>query len=165
MIRAHTLKASRQIRENRLSHGGPVRPVGREARPAPLVPKALGEMLYSKKPAKSSKHMGLIAGIGCLICHQPALVHHVDICTPKNMGPKVSDYITAPLCPGHHTDLPADSAHGGKVEGGERGFWKMHQIDIGAWIIATLREFYSGANKHALAAIEAIETQRAQERA
>lgn len=101
--------------------------------------------------------MGRVAALGCIICQAPAQFHHVDICTPKNMGPKVSDYIGAPLCDPHHDGNVHDSAHG---YGGERAFWRRHQIDIGGFILATLTQWYPEPDEHVAAAIAAIEKQR-----
>ena len=99
--------------------------------------------------------MARVAGLGCWICGSPAQAHHVDILTPKKMGPKVSDMLVAPLCPTHHTGDQNDCAHNG-----EREFWPRHGIDIGAKITSLLVRWYYGRNPDALAAIEAIEAQR-----
>lgn len=128
-------------------------------RPAPLVPKATGAAARGyKEPAKDQAHMARIAALGCLICGQPAHAHHVDIVLPKKLGPKVTDYATAPLCPDHHLNNKQDCAHG---YGGEREFWARHRIDIAAWIVRTLTKWYPpGTNPKADAAIDAINTHR-----
>ena len=106
-------------------------------REKPIVPKALGKSAPAyKRIARDQDHMARIAALGCLICGRPAQFHHVDVCTPKNAGPKVSDYIGAPLCPAHHLDDQHDSAHG---YGGERAFWLRHMISIDLWILDKLR--------------------------
>lgn len=122
----------------------------------PLKAGRLGESdkTYKTIP-RDREHMARVAARGCLICGGPAQFHHVDILTPKGMGPKVSDYIGAGLCPRHHTGDQNDCAHNG-----EREFWKRHGIDIGAWIIRILVAWYFGKNEGAQAAIEAIEAQR-----
>jgi hypothetical protein len=98
--------------------------------------------------------MARIAALGCLICGRPAHAHHVDIVLPKKLGPKVTDYATAPLCPAHHLNDKHDSAHG---YGGERAFWARHRIDIGAWIARTLADWYpAGTNPGAAVAINAV---------
>lgn len=97
--------------------------------------------------------MARVAALGCLVCGNPAQFHHVDILTPKAMGPKVSDYIGAPVCPTHHTDDKQDSAHG---YGGERAFWERHRIDIRAWILRLLRFWYPEPSENVAAAITAI---------
>lgn len=122
----------------------------------PLKVGQLGESDKSYKTIpRDREHMARVAARGCLICGSPAQFHHVDILTSKNMGPKVSDYIGAALCPTHHTGDQNDCAHNG-----EREFWKRHGIDIGAWVIRILVMWYSGRNANALAAIKAIEDQR-----
>ncbi len=121
-------------------------------RHASLVPKATGSSAPGYKAiARNQKHMAAIAALGCLICGRPAQAHHVDILTPKNAGPKVSDYFTAPLCPEHHTGDQNNCAHVG-----ERAFWLRNGIDIGAWINKTLCAMYpKGTNEGAERAIEA----------
>jgi hypothetical protein len=138
----------------------PFRPKPKPKRPATLVAKALGKSAKGyKRVPRNQEHMGLVASIGCLICRRPAQAHHVDILTPKGMGPKVSDYLTAPLCPDHHTG--DDSAHGA---GGERAFWRRHGIDIARWLLNHLGLWYPEPNEHVRAARASIEKQRAIER-
>lgn len=108
-----------------------------------------------KTVPRSTEHMARIAARGCLICGHPAQAHHCDVVLPKGMGPKVTDFATAPLCQEHHTGNQNDCAHVG-----EREFWKRHGIDVGAWIVALLVRWYYGQNPDAQAAIDAIEAQR-----
>ena len=124
-------------------------------RPPPLVAKATGASAKGyKSPIRDQAHMARIAALGCLICGHPSHAHHCDVVVAKGMGPKVSDYMTAPLCPDHHLNNKHDCAHG---YGGERAFWTRHGIDIAAWIVRTLTDWYpGGANPGADAAIEAI---------
>lgn len=124
-------------------------------RPASLVPKATGASTKDyKRPIRDQAHMARIAALGCLVCGSPSHAHHCDGVLPKKLGPKVTDYATAPLCPTHHLDDKRDCAHG---FGGERAFWARHGIDIGAWIIRTLTEWYpSGTNPGADKAISDI---------
>ena len=46
--------------------------------------------------SKESRHMGRVAELGCLICQQPANVHHIRSERIKN------DFLTIPLCREHH---------------------------------------------------------------
>ena len=46
--------------------------------------------------AKEKRHMGRVAALGCLICKQPANVHHIRTERIKN------HYLTIPLCREHH---------------------------------------------------------------
>ena len=46
--------------------------------------------------AKEKRYMGRVAELGCLICKQPAHVHHIREERIKN------HYLTIPLCPEHH---------------------------------------------------------------
>lgn len=128
-------------------------------RPNNLVPKATGASAKDyKRPVRDQAHMARIAALGCLVCGHPSHAHHCDVVVAKGMGPKVSDYMTAPLCPTHHLDDKHDCAHG---FGGERAFWARHWIDIAAWLIRTLTEWYPpGTNPGAAAAIAAITNHR-----
>lgn len=125
-------------------------------KPQPLVPKRLGRSDRSYKIIpRDREHMARIAARGCLVCGAPAQAHHVDIVLPKSMGPKVTDYATAPLCQRHHTGDQNDCAHNG-----EREFWHRHDLDIAAWITRILVAWYHGTNPNAQAAIDAIEANR-----
>lgn len=55
----------------------------------------------SKKAATKEEraYMGKVAELGCLICMQPAEIHHK---TGAGMGRKSSNYDIMPLCPRHH---------------------------------------------------------------
>jgi len=46
--------------------------------------------------AKEKRHMGRVAALGCLICKQPANVHHIRTERIKN------HFLTIPLCREHH---------------------------------------------------------------
>ncbi len=46
--------------------------------------------------AKEKRHMGKVAALGCLICKQPANVHHIRTERIKN------HFLTIPLCREHH---------------------------------------------------------------
>lgn len=127
-------------------------------RPGTLVPKRLGQSARGYKTIpRNQDHMARVAALGCLVCGRPAQFHHVDCCTPKGAGPKVSDYIGAPVCPDHHLVDQNDSAHG---YGGERAFWLRHGIDIGAWMLKTLRAWYANPDERVAASIAALEKQR-----
>lgn len=125
-------------------------------KPNPMKAGTLGESAKAYKAIpRDTEHMARVAARGCLICGAPAQAHHVDILTPKNAGPKVTDYLTAPLCPIHHTGDQDDCAHNG-----ERAFWIRHNIDIAAWITRILVAWYYGSNPNAQAAIDAIAANR-----
>jgi hypothetical protein len=56
--------------------------------------------------AKEKKHLELVASLGCLICQQPAICHHI-----RNRGDgkgnigfskRANHYEVIPLCPSHH---------------------------------------------------------------
>lgn len=140
---------------------GPIKPKPAKRRVTnPLKRNALGASTKGyKETPRDRDHMARVAARGCLICGAPAQFHHVDIVLPKGMGPKVSDYIGAGLCPKHHTGEgfvgAKDCAHMG-----EREFWIRHGLDIGAWIIRLLTMWYSGRNENAQAAIDAIKANR-----
>jgi hypothetical protein len=50
-----------------------------------------------------SKYMSRVAGLGCLICEQPALVHHIR--DGQGMSQRASNWLTIPLCPDHHVGV------------------------------------------------------------
>lgn len=59
--------------------------------------------MSTKKPkTKAEKEwMDLVAQLGCLICGQPAQLHHAT--GNKSMSQKNSNYDVLPLCVLHHT--------------------------------------------------------------
>lgn len=142
-----------------MKRGGFIQRKPKAKRPPPLVAKVTGRSARGyKEPDRDQAHMARVAALGCLVCGNPSHAHHCDGVIPKGMGPKVSDYMTAPLCPPHHLDDKRDCAHG---YGGERAFWARHGIDIGAWITKTLTEWYPpGTNPGVDAAIQAIRNYR-----
>lgn len=50
--------------------------------------------------AIAKRHMGRVAELGCLICRQPAEVHHCR--AYAGAGQRATDFHTIPLCPRHH---------------------------------------------------------------
>jgi len=55
---------------------------------------------------KEKKHLELVASLGCLICQQPAICHHIrnlgDNKGNVGVGKRSSHYHTIPLCRDHH---------------------------------------------------------------
>lgn len=50
---------------------------------------------------KSEKlHLSRVADLGCIICHQPAEIHHLR--TGMGMAQRNSNFNVIPLCPLHH---------------------------------------------------------------
>ena len=45
-------------------------------------------------------HLTLVAELGCIICHQPAEIHHLR--TGMGMGQRNTNFNVIPLCPLHH---------------------------------------------------------------
>ena len=58
------------------------------------------------------KHMSRVASLGCLICHQPAQIHHIR--EGQGMSQRASNWLVIPLCPDHHTGHL--SIHGSKKQ-------------------------------------------------
>lgn len=65
------------------------------------------------------QHLGRIAALGCIACHQmgymdtPAEIHHIR--EGVGMGQRASHYEAIPLCPPHHrgtAGLKVPSIHG-----------------------------------------------------
>ena len=56
--------------------------------------------------AKEKKHLELVASLGCLICQQPAICHHIrnrgDGKGNIGFGNRAKHYEVIPLCPDHH---------------------------------------------------------------
>jgi hypothetical protein len=53
--------------------------------------------------AASKRHMGRVAELGCIICDQPAQVHHIRKPGLVGAGQRASDWLVLPLCMEHHT--------------------------------------------------------------
>lgn len=53
-------------------------------------------------------YMDRVAQLGCLLCRQPAQLHHVR--EGAGMAQKSSNWLVVPLCPSHHTG--SDGIHG-----------------------------------------------------
>ena len=56
--------------------------------------------------AKEKKHLEIVSSLGCLICQQPAICHHIrnrgDGKGNIGFGQRATHYETIPLCPSHH---------------------------------------------------------------
>jgi Recombination enhancement, RecA-dependent nuclease len=46
------------------------------------------------------QHLDLIASLGCMVCRQPAQIHHIR--SGMGMGQKSGHFRAIPLCPKHH---------------------------------------------------------------
>ena len=107
------------------------------------IPKTSSRSRVSKGPARDEKHLERVRSQPCIAINYgrhdgPVEAHHVTILEPRCMQRKPSDYLTVPLCRGHHTGFPHCSAHG---QEGERMFWSGIQgIDPAAWIAAFSKE-------------------------
>ena len=55
---------------------------------------------------KEKKHLALVSSLGCLICQQPAICHHIrnrgDGKGNIGFGNRANHYEVIPLCPSHH---------------------------------------------------------------
>jgi hypothetical protein len=101
-----------------------------EPAPAPVQPARRAAVGSS---AAEKAHMGRVAALGCLICAQPAEVHHVR--EGQGMAQRASNWLTVPLCPEHHRG--ASGVHGL----GERGFerrYRLSELDLLAMTLAAL---------------------------
>lgn len=89
---------------------------------------------------KSAKHMGKVAGIGCILCQHlgfshdtPAEVHHLR--EGRGASQRGSDWLTVPLCPEHHR------GNGGIHGLGRKGFemrYKLSELDLLAMTMEAL---------------------------
>jgi hypothetical protein len=50
--------------------------------------------------AAEKRHMGRVAELGCIICTEPAQVHHIR--DGQGMSQRASNWLVIPLCPEHH---------------------------------------------------------------
>ena len=50
--------------------------------------------------AAEKRHMGRVAELGCIICNEPAQVHHIR--DGQGMSQRASNWLVIPLCHGHH---------------------------------------------------------------
>jgi len=87
----------------------------------------------AKKPTKAErKHFDRVASLGCLVCGDPATIHHVTGYADRiGRAPKRHDRV-APLCPVHHQKVfDPSNRYPVSVEGlGHRGFFQEHGIDL-----------------------------------
>jgi hypothetical protein len=95
----------------------------------PMIATFLFEMGYApdhkrmkRKPAKLPAHKARVGEMGCLVCHQPACIHHI---TEVGHG-KITrdDSLIVPLCAIHH-NMGNDSIH---LLGSNERFREVHGI-------------------------------------
>lgn len=48
------------------------------------------------------QHLARVASLGCIVCGQPAIIHHIT--GNKSLSQKNPHSETIPLCPKHHKD-------------------------------------------------------------
>lgn len=66
-------------------------------------------MGWRMSTAAGKRHMGRVAALGCIVCdlkgyaETPAQVHHI-----REGRIARNDFLTIPLCPGHHTGTAAN---------------------------------------------------------
>jgi len=128
------------------SRGKPMARHPKKKRAASLVPKADTRSKVDKGPARDKAHLAKVRNQPCLVALRSKLpyyganrcscwgrveAHHTHIFPNSAYGKKPSDYLTVPICTGHHTRWPHDSVHG---QLGESGFWRKHGIDPARWI-------------------------------
>ena len=81
--------------------------------------------------ADEKRHMDRVAALGCLLCGQPAQLHHVR--EGQGMSQRASNFLVVPLCPEHHQG--ASGLHGLGSRGFERRY-RMDEMDLLALVIA-----------------------------
>ena len=76
--------------------------------------------------------MERVAGLGCLVCGDPATVHHVTGYADRMGRISRSHKLLVPLCPNHHQAVHDPFA--GEPQSVERlnhrGFYRVHGIDL-----------------------------------
>jgi len=91
--------------------------------------------------AEGRRHMGRVAGLGCLICRRlgygpsSAEVHHVR--EGQGGAQRAPDFLTVPLCPEHHRG--STGFHGL----GTRAFERRYGIDELGMLAETIRQLSS----------------------
>jgi hypothetical protein len=81
--------------------------------------------------ADEKRHMDRVAALGCLLCGQPAQLHHVR--EGQGMSQRASNFLVVPLCEPHHTG--SAGLHGLGSRGFERRY-RMDEMDLLAIVIA-----------------------------
>lgn len=71
--------------------------------------------------ADEKRHMDRVAALGCLLCGQPAQLHHVR--EGQGMSQRASNFLVVPLCEAHHTGSAGLHGLGG------RGFERRYRVD------------------------------------
>lgn len=81
--------------------------------------------------ALEKRHLTRVAGLPCLVCGDPATVHHVTASIHGGRLSRRHDRVT-PLCPPHHQAVfdPYASAPISVERLGHRGFYQEHGIDL-----------------------------------
>ena len=77
------------------------------------------------------RHMDRVAALGCLLCGQPAQLHHVR--EGQGMSQRASNFLVVPLCEPHHTG--SAGLHGLGSRGFERRY-RMDEMGLLAQVIA-----------------------------
>lgn len=98
----------------------------RKARPAPLVPKALGKSARPKDPWRNEAHKARVKACGCLVkgdCWGPIDPHHVTKWRGGG-GAQPSDALLVPLCRKHHDEC----------QGHDDRFEEKYRLDFARWI-------------------------------
>lgn len=87
-----------------------------------------------KKATKAeSEHMGRVAELGCILCGQPAEVHHIK--EDQGTSQRASHWLTVPLCTDCHRG--ATGVHGDKTM---LRIYNVTEMDLLAMTIKSLME-------------------------
>ena len=99
---------------------------------ARVLPEAV-PVQFATALVDEKRHMNRVAAMGCLLCGQPAQLHHVR--EGQGMSQRASNFCVVPLCPEHH--LGSTGLHGLGQRGFERRY-RMDEMDMLAMVIARL---------------------------
>jgi hypothetical protein len=72
------------------------------------------------------EHLNRVAELGCLICHQPAEIHHLR--TGMGMSQRNSNFNVIPLCPLHHRTGGYGTAIHAGIKAFEKNFGTESQL-------------------------------------
>ncbi len=131
----------------------------RAARPAPLVPKALGKSIKGKDDHRRSKaHLDLVRAQPCIVSRRigrGVVAHHAQELFPdltKQAG-KISDFLSVPLVHELHDPATPGSLH----HMNSAAWWSEQGVNPLRWLLHFLQRHYkAGASEGADEAIAEV---------
>lgn len=72
------------------------------------------------------RHLARVVALGCMVCGDSAVPHHIRSGTSSGMGLKASDFQTIPLCNRHHTT----GGYGIAIHAGQEEWEKRYGTEL-----------------------------------